>query len=137
MKMYSVSSNVVVLGGGYDFVHDTPAHPASPDSAGASIHMLDHVSGAELWRASSDLASDLRLSSMTRAIPTRILAADLTGDGMVNRMYASDLGQQLLRFDITNGETPANLVACVGVECFDPGFANDPVRTLWTQDGIE
>lgn len=28
-------------------------------------------------------------------------------------------------------------VGCVGVECFDPGYANFPVRTLWTQDGIE
>ena len=28
-------------------------------------------------------------------------------------------------------------LGCVGVECFDPGFENRPVRTLWTQDGIE
>ena len=28
-------------------------------------------------------------------------------------------------------------IGCVGVECFDPGFANNPVRTLWTQDGIQ
>ncbi|MDJ0712274.1 MAG: PilC/PilY family type IV pilus protein [Woeseiaceae bacterium] len=28
-------------------------------------------------------------------------------------------------------------VGCVGVECFDPGFPNFPVRTLWTQDGID
>ena len=28
-------------------------------------------------------------------------------------------------------------IACIGVECFDPGFTNNPVRTLWTQDGIE
>ena len=28
-------------------------------------------------------------------------------------------------------------IGCVGVECFDPGFANNPVRTLWTQDGID
>jgi type IV pilus assembly protein PilY1 len=28
-------------------------------------------------------------------------------------------------------------IGCVGVECFDPGFANNPVRTLWTQDGVE
>lgn len=27
-------------------------------------------------------------------------------------------------------------IGCVGVECFDPGFPNNPVRTLWTQDGI-
>ena len=28
-------------------------------------------------------------------------------------------------------------IACVGVECFDPEFSNNPVRTLWTQDGID
>ena len=28
-------------------------------------------------------------------------------------------------------------IGCVGLECFDPGFQNYPVRTLWTQDGIE
>jgi len=28
-------------------------------------------------------------------------------------------------------------IGCVGVECFDPGFGNNPVRTLWTQNGIE
>ena len=27
-------------------------------------------------------------------------------------------------------------IGCVGVECFDPGFPNNPVRTLWTQNGI-
>ena len=28
-------------------------------------------------------------------------------------------------------------LACVGVECFDPEFPNNPVRTLWTQDAVE
>ncbi len=28
-------------------------------------------------------------------------------------------------------------LGCIGVECFNPGFPNNPVRTLWTQDGIE
>jgi len=28
-------------------------------------------------------------------------------------------------------------IGCIGVECFDPGFQNFPVRTLWTQDGVE
>ena len=28
-------------------------------------------------------------------------------------------------------------MACIGVECFDPSYGNYPVRTLWTQDGIE
>lgn len=37
----------------------------------------------------------------------------------------------------TGAECTAPPVGCVGVECFDPGFPNFPVRTLWTQDGME
>lgn len=72
--------------------------------------MLDLVSGAELWRAGRGTSADLQLSSMTRAIPNRVQAIDLNGDGMVNRLYASDMGGQLLRFDVLNGEPPSTLV---------------------------
>jgi type IV pilus assembly protein PilY1 len=102
---------VVVVGGGYDSVHDSRTHPLTPDAEGAGIHMLDLVSGAELWRAGPDAGADLQLASMTRSIPTRILVADMSGDGLADRMYASDLGGQLLRFDISNRQTPGNLVA--------------------------
>ena len=37
----------------------------------------------------------------------------------------------------TGDECAPAPVGCVGVECFDPGYENFPVRTLWTQDGIE
>ena len=37
----------------------------------------------------------------------------------------------------TGDECAPPPLACVGVECFDPDFPNNPVRTLWTQDGIE
>jgi len=37
----------------------------------------------------------------------------------------------------TGAECSPPPIGCVGVECFDPGFDNNPVRTLWTQDGIE
>ena len=102
---------VVVVGGGYDVIHDSRTHPSAPDAEGAGIHMLDLVSGAELWRAGSDAGADLQLSSMTRSIPTQIRVVDMSGDGLADRMYAADMGGQLLRFDISNGETPANLVA--------------------------
>ena len=39
--------------------------------------------------------------------------------------------------DCTGAACSPPPLGCVGVECFDPGFANNPVRTLWTQDGIE
>ncbi len=39
--------------------------------------------------------------------------------------------------DCTGEECSPPPLGCVGVECFDPGFENNPVRTLWTQDGVE
>ena len=107
----NVNKAVVVVGGGYDPVHDTRAHPATADAQGAGIHILDLESGARLWRAGRDAGANLQLASMTRSIPTQIRVIDISGDGQADRMYASDLGGQLWRFDITNGATPANLVA--------------------------
>jgi len=115
MDINSVSQNadqaVVVIGGGYDTVHDTSAFPLVPDSAGAGIYFLDLKTGTELWHASADVSADLQLASMTRAFPNEIRVIDLSGDGMADRMYATDLGGQVWRFDISNGQDPTNLVA--------------------------
>jgi type IV pilus assembly protein PilY1 len=102
---------VVVIGGGYDPVHDTRAHPASADAQGAGIHILDLESGARLWRVGRDGGADLQLPSMTRSIPTQVRVLDINGDGLADRMYASDMGGQLWRFDVSNGEAPGSLVA--------------------------
>jgi len=103
---------VVVLGGGYDGVHDTAAYNANTDGVGAGVHVLDLFSGSTLWRAGhSSSSADLQLASMTRAIPTRVKVIDINGDGYANRMYASDLGGQIWRFDVNNGNAASNLVA--------------------------
>ncbi len=118
---------VVVLGGGFDTVHDTSTYPSSTeDAVGNSIYMLDLVSGAELWRASNDAGADLQVAGMTRSIPSQVRVIDMSGDGFADRMYAADLGGQLLRFDIKNGETPANLVS--GGVIAQLGAEGDPVQ---------
>ena len=101
----------LVLGAGYDTTHDTAIHPNTPDAEGAGIFMLDLETGAELWRAGRDDDADLTLEFMTRSIPTSVRVLDLSGDGFADRMYAADLGGQVWRFDITGGQSPANLVA--------------------------
>ena len=101
---------VIVIGGGYDTTHDTDTHPATPDNSGAGIHILDLVSGAELWRAGDDAGANLQLPLMTRAIPNEVRVIDLTGNGFADRMYASDLGGQIWRFDINNGQNATNIV---------------------------
>ncbi len=102
---------VVIVGGGYDNVHDTLAHPTAADTDGAGVYLLDLKTGAVLWRAGADIGANLQLASLTRSIPTQIRVVDMSGDGYADRMYAADMGGQILRFDIRNGEVPSNLVA--------------------------
>ena len=102
---------VLVLGAGYDTVHDAPAHPSAPDVEGAGIVMLDVETGDMIWRAGRDASANLTLPNMTRSIPAKIRVLDLTGDNYADRMYAADLGGQIWRFDIKNSESPNNLVA--------------------------
>jgi type IV pilus assembly protein PilY1 len=132
---------VVVLGGGYDTIHDTATYPSTAeDAVGNGIHILDLVSGAELWRASNAAASDLTVSGMTRSIPGQVRVIDMSGDGLADRMYAADMGGQLLRIDIRNGETPANLatggvIAQLGAEG-DPVQDFDVTRRFYTTPDV-
>ena len=97
---------VVIFGGGYDTAHDTIDHPAMADTKGAGIYFVDLQSGNVLWRAGRDAGANLQLPVLTRSIPTQVRVIDLSGDGFVDRMYASDMGGQILRFDIFNGKSP-------------------------------
>ncbi len=118
MDINSVSQNadkaVVVFGGGYDTVHDTSAHPVSDDAAGNGVYMFDLETGAQLWRAGMDNGADLQLAvsgrEMNRSIPNEVRVIDLSGDGYADRMYATDLGGQVWRFDIANGQPPSTLI---------------------------
>ena len=102
---------VAVMGGGYDVTHDTKTTYAD-DTVGNRVFILDALTGDLIWRAgpTADTNAQLQLDSMNSAITADIRSFDLTGDGYDDRMYASDLGGRVWRFDIINGETPANLV---------------------------
>ena len=130
---------VLVIGGGYDTVHDTAAHPDDPDEEGASIVMLDLETGNELWKASRGNDADLQLEKMTRSIPSKIRVIDLNGDGLADRMYAADLGGQVWRFDILNGVKPSKLVtggviASLGAEALESPSEADTRRFYETPD---
>ena len=131
---------VVVLGAGYDGVHDTPAFNPAVDGSGAGVHVLDLMDGTTLWRAGhSSTEADLKLSKMTRSIPTRIKVIDINGDNFADRMYAADLGGQIWRFDVANGKPAASVVAGgviarFGAEGLDTPTAADTRRLYNTPD---
>ena len=130
---------VLVIGGGYDTSHDSPAYSSLPDAEGAGIFMLSLETGDQVWRAGRDAFADLTLEGMTRAIPGRIRVIDLNSDGLADRMYAADLGGQIWRFDITNENKPHELVAGgiiaqLGAEGHDDPTPADTRRFYTTPD---
>ncbi len=135
---------VVVIGGGYDSVHDTIGHPGTADTQGAGIFFLDLQSGEILWRAGADAGANLQLTDMTRSIPSQVTVIDVNGDRFADRMYASDMGGQILRFDIFNGKTPdgtgadalvtGGVVAQLGAEGYLVG--DEDTRRFYTSPDI-
>lgn len=109
---------VLVFGGGYNTNHDQLGYKIDGegnrvfDTAGNRIYMVDAMSGKLIWRAgpSTDTGADLQLASMKNAIASDVRIFDLSDDGFADRMYASDLGGQIWRFDIYNGRGADELV---------------------------
>ena len=99
---------VVVLGGGYDPTQDNLQ--GSTDSSGNAIYIVDSRTGALLWSAGNNNAHDKVLADMDYSIPANIKVIDLNGDKFADRMYASDMGGQVWRFDIFNNQNASSLV---------------------------
>jgi type IV pilus assembly protein PilY1 len=102
---------VLVFGGGYEADQDNSA--LTTDSVGNNIYIVDSVSGSLLWHgglSGRDKSFNTPGRAMSYSIPSRIRVVDVDGDGYTDRMYAGDMGGQVWRFDVTNGEPAATLV---------------------------
>lgn len=110
-EIQNSTGTVLIFGGGYPVAgnQDNPGY--STDGTGNAVFMLDAFSGDLLWSAGPTDANDLQLAQMTNAIPAAIRVIDLNNDGFADRMYAGDMGGQVWRFDIFNGQGRDTLVA--------------------------
>lgn len=103
---------VAIFGGGYDTGQDSTA--MRTDTKGNAIYMVDLETGKRIWSAGHPTVSvgshDLLLPSMDYSVPAPVKVLDLSLDGRADRMYVGDMGGQLLRFDIVNGNSAAQLV---------------------------
>jgi type IV pilus assembly protein PilY1 len=78
---------------------------------------------------------------MDRAIPNDVRVIDLSGDGLADRMYATDLGGQVWRFDVYNGQDPSNLVtggviAQLGAEGVNGTITADETRRFYNAPDV-
>lgn len=139
---------VLVFGGGYEPMEDAYSYRTT-DSVGNRLYMVDAVQGSLLWSAgASGSGATLELTRMDHAIPSSVAALDLDSNGYIDRMYVGDMGGQLWRFDIRNGQTAANLVtggviASLGThddsthsDAANRRFYNAPDAALILQRGI-
>ena len=111
VKIGGTTRDVAVFGGGYDPGQDNRTF--RQDSSGNSIYLVALENGSRLWSAGSDTAAgthDLVLPRMTYSIPAPVKPLDLNGDGLADRFYVGDMGGQLWRFDIINGQPAGTLV---------------------------
>lgn len=98
---------VVVFAGGYDETQDN--HAASTDAHGNALYIVDSESGALLWHGGLKGATR-NFEAMRYSMPADVKVIDLDGDGLADRIYAGDMGGQVWRFDIFNGQPASSLV---------------------------
>jgi type IV pilus assembly protein PilY1 len=104
---------VLIFGGGYEDSQDNEAY--NTDTSGNRVYMVDAVTGSLLWFAGGTAAGTigtpkLALAKMNNSIPSDVLVLDMNQDGLADRMYATDTGGRIWRFDIYNGQSADNLV---------------------------
>jgi type IV pilus assembly protein PilY1 len=109
VRIGDVVKNVVIVGGGYDPDQDSKAE-RSDDVVGNSVYIIDADNGDLLWSAGKEDA-DLVLTDMNYSIPARISVIDRDNDGFADHMYVADMGGQIFRLDIYNGEARSDLVS--------------------------
>ncbi len=98
---------VLIFGGGYDVSQDNAG--GSTDTKGNAIYIVDSVSGALLWHASEN-GANRNLAQMQYSIPSDVRVIDLDTDNYADRIYAADMGGQVWRLDIFNGQPVASLI---------------------------
>ena len=99
---------VLVFGGGYDTSQDQP--PGSTDRSGNALFIVDALTGNLLWHA-SQANSNFDSTDMAYSIPADVRVIDLDRDGFADRFYAADMGGQVWRFDVFNGQPAERLIA--------------------------
>ena len=118
-------TDVLIFGGGYDMRYEeddyvpTTAKPAK----GSAIYMVNAQTGELIWSTSSAASSgkNVKIDSMINSITGGITVLDRDNDGLIDHIYAADLGGQVFRADFENarieqfGFTAVNSFANKGV----------------------
>ena len=111
--------DVIIFGGGYDECYEDPTFKLnSPDNKfegcdkkmadGNAVYIADAKTGDVIWsisgRASGALGKHIQVPEMKHSVVSKITTLDRDDDGMIDHLYFGDLGGQLFRVDLRNGQ---------------------------------
>jgi len=97
---------VLIMGAGYDAAHEDSL-PATADTSGRAILMIDAITGNVIWQAGSSAsgaAVNVAVAGMTHSITSDPAVLDRNLDGYADRVYIPDTGGHLWRLDIGDAD---------------------------------
>lgn len=99
-------TDVLIFGGGYDMRYEEDDYvPTSTKPAkGSAIYMVNAQTGELIWSTSSAATSgkNVKTDNMINSITGGITVLDRDNDGLIDHIYAADLGGQVFRADFEN-----------------------------------
>ncbi len=104
IKFSGEERDVLIFGGGYDENQDIDE--PGDDSMGRAIYFVDATTGDRLaWVGGSGSGADLEIDGMVNSIPASISAVDISGDGLIDYLFATDTGGRIFRIDLNVGSS--------------------------------
>lgn len=101
--------DVLFFAGGYDTNQDS-ATTRSEDAIGRALYMVDALTGKRLWWAGpKGSKANLELDELKYSIPASPKVLDIDNDGLADQVYVGDMGGQIWRFDMNNGNAVDSL----------------------------
>jgi type IV pilus assembly protein PilY1 len=96
MNVEGTTTDVLVFGGGYDPDQDN-ATSRTDDDQGTGIYIIRASNGAFISRISNDTDG---VSGMSNSFPSDVLPFDMNRNGIMDRIYAADVGGRIIRIDV-------------------------------------
>lgn len=115
--------DVIIFGGGYDECYEDPTFrlgaadnrfdeckgSAKSMADGNAVYIADAKTGAVLWsisgRDSGASGKHIKVPEMKHSVVGKITTLDRDDDGMIDHLYFADLGGQVFRVDLRNGQS--------------------------------
>lgn len=98
--------NVLVFGGGYDMNYEDDSYvpTSSAHAKGNAIYIINAQSGELIWSTSGETGGtkNVKTEKMINSMVGGITVLDRDNDGLMDHLYAADLGGQVFRADFEN-----------------------------------